>query len=489
MSNPLVDLLLAAAHRRPGAPLLRTLDGVTWTHGDLDRISGQLASALVARGIQPGGRIAVQTPKTPWVIALHVAAARAGGVYLPLNDAYTDHEIADLLADAEPALVVRARQADGHLHTTLDELVAEAEALDSAFADVERGDDDPASMLYTSGTTGRPKGAVMSHRNLVFSVETLRDAWGFTSDDRLVHILPLYHTHGLFVAVHCVLAAGASMTLVDRFDPAIVAAQVPDATVLMGVPTHYTRLLAEPSFTAHATEGMRLFTSGSAPMPVSTHHEFLARTGHTIVERYGMTETCMLTSNPLHGERKPGTVGPPLPGVGVRVAGSGNGPGSVEVSGPNVFSGYWNRPWLRATEFTDDGWFITGDLGRFDDDGYLELVGRSKDLVITGGLNVYPKEVELVLDQLDGVDESAVIGVADPDFGEAVIAVIVAVPGAELDPDRLGGEARRQLAAFKVPKRFEFVDELPRNPMGKIEKARLRSRFGHADDRDDGGAR
>jgi malonyl-CoA/methylmalonyl-CoA synthetase len=285
-------------------------------------------------------------------------------------------------------------------------------------------------------------------------------------------MLPLFHTHGLFVAAHCVIASGSSMVLIDAFDPAAVIAALPESTVVMGVPTHYVRLLAEPTFDSEATRGVRLFTSGSAPMLVATHGEFQARTGQVILERYGMTETCMLTSNPLDGERRPGTVGLPLPGVDVRL--SGGDPGGIEVRGPNVLAGYWRRPELRSTEFTDDGWFITGDLGHVDADGYLEIVGRSKDLIISGGLNVIPKEVEEVLDSLDGVLESAVVGRPNADFGEVVVAVVVGEPGATLDPEVLRLKARERLAGFKVPKQVLVVDELPRNVLGKVEKARIR---------------
>lgn len=455
--NPLAALLLAPGREEHLA--IRAGDD-TWTYGRLAASSADLATALAARGVRPGDRLVVQTRRRPEVIALHLAAVRLGAVYVPLNTAYTPAEVEALVADADPALVVR--------DDVLDDLLAQPG--DGTFADTPRALDDPASMLYTSGTTGRPKGAVLSQGNLIAACGTLVDAWEFTSDDVLLHILPLFHTHGLFVAAYCTLASGASMSMVD-FEPASVVRELPNATVLMGVPTHYTRLLAESTFTREAAQSIRLFTSGSAPMLVGTHEEFTERTGRVILERYGMTETCMLTSNPLHGERRPGTVGPALPGVEVRVV-EGD---AIQVRGPNVFTGYWRRPELRETEFTDDGWFITGDLGRFDADGYLEIFGRSKDLVITGGLNVYPKEVESVLDALPGVLESAVIGLPDPDFGEAVSAVVVPEPGAALDPEAIRRQAREQLAAFKVPKAVHIVDALPRNAMGKVEKARLRA--------------
>ncbi len=479
--NPLSDVLLHAARSRPAAPFLDTPAGTTWTYADLDAASGRLAHALQQRGVRGGDRVAVQTERSADAIALHLACVRAGAVYLPLNPAYVASELDELLADAAPALFVGPPAGTAHevpsamAQIGLAGLVAEAAAHPGVFADVPRTDDDPAAMLYTSGTTGRPKGAVLSHRNLAFSAQTLTAAWGFTADDVLLHTLPLFHTHGLFVAVHCTLVAGSSLILLDGFDPGGVCAQLPRATMFMGVPTYYVRLLADPAFSAEVAAGVRLFTSGSAPMLVSTHEQFRARTGQTILERYGMTETCMLTSNPLDGPRRPGTVGPPLPGVGVRIA--GDDVGAVEVRGPNVFDGYWRRPELRESEFTADGWFVTGDLGRFDEHGYLEIVGRSKDLVISGGLNVYPKEVEQVLDALPGVLESAVVGVPHADLGEAVVAAVVAQEGVQLDPGAVRAAARERLAGFKVPKQVHVVAALPRNAMGKVEKARLRAQL------------
>ena len=478
MVNPLASMLLRASREDPSRIFLRTPAGVTWTYRDLDAVSGRMAHALQRLGVSPGDRVAVQAQKSAELLALHVACARVGAVYLPLNPAYTGSEVAALLDDAEPSLVIRD---DAHEDAAISgrwpvaSLGTIGQALfgeDEPFEDVTRSLDDPAAILYTSGTTGRPKGAVLSHGNLVFSAETLSRAWGFTKDDVLLHMLPLFHTHGLFVAAHCVIASGSSMVLLDAFDPAAVIAELPESTVVMGVPTHYVRLLAEPAFDSEATRGVRLFTSGSAPMLVATHGEFQARTGQVILERYGMTETCMLTSNPLDEERRPGTVGLPLPGVDVRL--SGGDPGGIEVRGPNVLAGYWRRPELRSTEFTDDGWFITGDLGHIDPDGYLEIVGRSKDLIISGGLNVIPKEVEEVLDSLDGVLESAVIGRPDADFGEVVVAVVVGEPGVTVDPEVLRLKARERLAGFKVPKQVLVVDELPRNALGKVEKARIR---------------
>ena len=478
--NLLGELLLGPGRARPDAAVVTDQFGVVFTNAELAARSAQYANVLVALGVQPGDRVAVQIGKSFDLVALHVGAIRAGAVYLPLNASYTEREVSDLMDDAEPALLVRDEPlAHAVSRRSSGELATLADAAAVAFDDVERGADDGAAILYTSGTTGRPKGAMLSHGNLAASARSLVEAWHFTTDDVLLHILPLFHIHGLFVALYCTLASGSSLIFIDRFDARRIAETLPRATVLMGVPTHYTRLLDEPAFTRECTRNIRLFTSGSAPMLVPTHDAFRERTGQTILERYGMTETGMLASNPYEGARKPGFVGPPLPGVEIRIAGD-SGTGGIQVRGANVFSGYWKRPELRATEFTEDGWFETGDLGHFDEDGYLEIVGRSKDLIITGGLNVYPKELEMVIDEFAGVAESAVIGVPDPDFGEAVVAVVVAEPGATLEADALRALAREKLAGFKVPKRFHIVDALPRNTMGKVEKARLRSQFSGA---------
>ncbi len=474
--NHLSALLLRASRAAPDALAIRVPGVRDWTHRELEQASAQLANALLTLGLAPGDRLAVQVPKSAETIALHLACIRVGAIYLPLNSAYTSSELVALLDDAAPALLVREEPID---HSTpvmsIAALLTAADSCDRSFLDVPRGPADPASILYTSGTTGKPKGAVLSHGNLAFSAQALVEAWGFTSDDVLLHILPLFHTHGLYVATHTALASGASMILHESFDPARVIEDLPTATTMMGVPTHYVRLLADEGFTRSVASGIRLFTSGSAPMLVATHDAFTARTGEVILERYGMTETCMLTSNPLMGQRKPGTVGPPLPGVELRL--SGQAPSEIQVRGPNVFDGYWRRPELKATEFTEDGWFKTGDLGRIDDEGYVEIVGRSKDLIISGGLNVYPKEIELLLDSLAGIQESAVIGVPDADFGEAVVAVVVLDGTTARTPDDIRLAAREHLAGFKVPKRVVIVDALPRNAMGKVEKASLRGSY------------
>ncbi len=485
---PAPDTLRALFARRrpdPATTLLETPGGGRLTYGDADRASARVANALVASGVRPGDRVAMQVEKSPLAIVLYLACLRSGAVLLPMNPAYSGPEVAYLLGDAEPAVVVCGPEqrspehgdhvltADGHGEGTLAELAAEQP---DEFDDVDRGPDSVAAILYTSGTTGRPKGAMLSQRNLASNAAALHEVWGFRPGDVLLHALPIFHTHGLFVATNCVLANGTGMVFLPRFDVDAVLGALPRCTVFMGVPTYYTRLLADGRLDAAACAHVRLFVSGSAPMLPSTHDEFLARTGHAVLERYGMTETSMIASNPLNGERRAGTVGFPLPGVEVRI--DGDEVGCIEVRGPNVLSGYWRRPELGATEFTDDGWFRTGDLGRFDGEGYLSIVGRSKDLVISGGINVYPKEVEDVVDGLDGVLESAVVGVPDADLGEAVVAVVVAQPGAEVDGEALRAAAHAQLAGYKVPKRVHVVDALPRNAMGKVEKAKLRERFG-----------
>jgi malonyl-CoA/methylmalonyl-CoA synthetase len=389
------------------------------------------------------------------------------------------------VALADPPRLEQLRSAAAGLPVHVDSLEAlDAAARDGAPADAPGpSTGDLAALLYSSGTTGRPKGARLSNANLVANALTLADAWGFSPGDRLLHALPLHHAHGLFVAVGTALVAGARIMLRPKFDAADIVAQLPRCTVFMGVPTHYTRLLAEPGLTPQACAGVRLFVSGSAPLGAALHAQFAAATGHRILERYGMTETLMLTSNPLHGERRPGTVGRPLPGVDVRI-GDGSGvslatgaTGEVEVRGPSVTDGYWRQPAQSAAALTPDGWFRTGDLGQLSADGYLTIVGRSKDLVITGGLNVYPREVELVLDALPGIAESAVVGVPHPDFGEAVVAVVVPATEPAPSADALLAAARRQLAGYKTPKRVFFAPVLPRNALGKVRKAELRERY------------
>jgi len=469
-ANPYEALVPHAASTRP---CLHLDDGTTWTYADLDARSAALAGALGRAGARAGDRVLAQVAKSPDAVALYLACLRAGVVFVPLNTAYTAAEVQGFVDDAEPALVVD------------DDRLAALVADDGPPRhDLEpRADGDPAAMLYTSGTTGRAKGAVLSVANLVSNARALVDAWRFEADDVVVHVLPIFHVHGLFVALHCALGVGAATRLHERFDPDTVVADLPRSTVLMGVPTHHHRLLAHPDLTREACSALRLVTSGSAPLTADDHVAFAERTGHEIVERYGMTETLILTSNPYDGARVPGTVGFPLAGVELRVVDGDGEPvptgeaGDVEVRGPGVSQGYWRRPDADAEAFRADGWFRTGDVGTLDGEGRLTLVGRAKDLIIAGGYNVYPKEVELAIDRAPGVEESAVVGVPDADLGEVVAAVVVRRPGSALDEaDVLAACA--DLARFKRPRRVVFVDELPRNAMGKVEKALLRRQLG-----------
>ncbi|HEY4377909.1 MAG TPA: AMP-binding protein, partial [Acidimicrobiales bacterium] len=498
-------------------PAWTTADGEVTTYGQLTTEAGRIAAVLAEHGVQRGDRVAALVEKSPTSLLLYLACVTTGVVYVPMNPGYTDAEVDHVLSDADPQLLVHdpARAWPERAPRTLTLDPGGAGSLYDAARSTAPAPppgrpvepDDAAAILYTSGTTGRPKGAVLTQANLASNASALVDLWGFTRDDVLLHVLPTYHAHGLFVAVHCALASASQLVLLDRFTVDGVLDHLPRATVLMGVPTHYTRLLGDPRFDRDLTARMRLFVSGSAPMPAALHEAFRARTGHAVLERYGMTETVMISSNPLNGERRAGTVGQPLPGVEVRITDRTDGTdrtdpadptdqvdqvdqegaappaagvvgvvGMIEVRGPNVSPGYWRDPERTAADRTPDGWFRTGDLGRFDD-GYLTIVGREKDLVISGGLNVYPKEVEDALERVDGVAESAVIGVPDADLGECVVAIVVPVPGARLDPARLRAATRDRLAAYKVPKRVEVVPDLPRNAMGKIEKAVLRHRF------------
>jgi len=487
-----------------GRPLLLLDDGRAVTYGEAEARCAQYAGLLAGLGLAPGDRIAVQVEKSPEALLLYLACLRAGLVYLPLNSAYQEGEVGYFLENAEPGAVVAqprsmpwlgplaSRLGIRHLFT-LDErgdgsLVEAARGGSVRFTTVERAGGDLAAILYTSGTTGRSKGAMITHRNLASNATVLHAYWGFRPDDVLVHMLPLFHVHGLFVACHCVLMNGTAMRFHAKFDAGRAIEDFRRSSVFMGVPTFYTRLLAEEGLTREACAAMRLFVSGSAPLLAETHADFEARTGHRILERYGMTETGMLTSNPLAGERRPGTVGFPLPGTSVRVVDDGGRAcaagdiGHIQVKGDNVLPGYWRMPEKNKEEFTPDGFFRTGDVGCFSADGYLAIVGRSKDLIITGGYNVYPKEVELAIDELPGVAESAVVGVPHPDFGEAVTAVVVPRPGAPA-PTEAGVIAalKSRLANFKVPKRVFVVKELPRNTMGKVQKNVLRERYAAGD--------
>src|SRR3569832_1975505 len=478
---------------------IETQDGGRISYGDLIARAGQMANVLVARGVKPGDRVAVQVEKSVANIVLYLATVRAGAVYLPLNTAYTLNELEYFITDAEPSLVVCDPGKAAGIGAIAAKVGAKVETLgadgkgsltDAAasakadFTTVKRTNDDLAAILYTSGTTGRSKGAMLTHDNLASNSLTLVDTWRFTDRDVLIHALPIYHTHGLFVASNVTLFARASMIFLNKFDPELIIKLMARATALMGVPTFYTRLLQSPSLTKESTSHMRLFVSGSAPLLADTHREWSARTGHAVLERYGMTETNMNTSNPYDGERVPGAVGYPLPGVSLRVTDPETGKelprdeiGMIEVKGPNVFKGYWRMPVKTKSEFRDDGFFITGDLGKFDAKDYVHILGRGKDLVISGGFNVYPKEIESEIDAMPGVVESAVIGVPHADFGEGVTAVVVCDKRAKVDEAAVLKALDGRLAKFKMPKRVFVVNELPRNTMGKVQKNVLRDTY------------
>jgi malonyl-CoA/methylmalonyl-CoA synthetase len=483
----------------PGRLAIETLDGRHISYGELIARAGQIANVLVSRGVKVGDRVAVQVEKSVENLVLYLATVRAGAVYLPLNTAYTLNELDYFITDAEPSLVVcDPTKAEG-IATIAAKVKAKVETLgpdgrgslteaadqaSPAFETIARGNDDLAAILYTSGTTGRSKGAMLSHDNLASNSQTLVDYWRFTDKDVLIHALPIYHTHGLFVASNVTLFARASMIFLPKLDPELIIRLMARSTVLMGVPTFYTRLLQNPALSKETTRHMRLFVSGSAPLLADTHREWFSRTGHAVLERYGMTETNMNTSNPYDGERVPGAVGYPLPGISVRVTDPETGKevaretvGMIEVKGPNVFKGYWRMPEKTRSEFRDDGFFITGDLGKIDDKGYVHILGRGKDLVISGGFNVYPKEIESEIDAMDGVVESAVIGVPHADFGEGVTAVVVCHQGAGLSEASVLRGLDGRLAKFKMPKRVFIVDELPRNTMGKVQKNVLRDSY------------
>lgn len=481
----------------PARTFIIKADGSILSYADMLDRSGQIANVLVLDGVEPGDRVAVQVEKSVENFITYLAVLRAGAVYLPLNTAYTLAELDYFIGDAEPKLVIcDPAKREGLAEIAKKRGVASVETLDAKgqgslidaankapkdFADVPREDDDLAAILYTSGTTGRSKGAMLTHRNLSSNAQTLVDYWRFTDKDVLLHALPVYHTHGLFVASNTIMLAGGAMIFLPKFDADEVMRYLPQATSMMGVPTFYTRLLKHPGLTKDACAHMRLFVSGSAPLLAETHDEFRTKTGQAILERYGMTETNMNTSNPYDGDRIAGTVGFPLPGVEVRIADPDSGAvlkqgdiGVIEVRGPNVFLGYWRMPEKTKAEFRADGFFITGDVGKIDERGYIHIVGRAKDLIITGGFNVYPKEVETEIDALPGVVESAVVGCPHPDFGEGVTAVVVLQKGASADEKAIITALEGKLAKFKLPKRVLFVDDLPRNTMGKVQKNVLR---------------
>ena len=479
----------SAAARPAGAFLIR--DGETLLTYDAMLAETERAAAwLRAMGAAPGDRALVQMEKSPAAIIVYLACLRAGIVFVPLNTAYGASEIAYFAGDADPAVIIATPGLPaGAIESSARTALVGGELRDAPWAATapsrevaERAGSDAAAILYTSGTTGRSKGAVLTHTNLSSNVAVLSRAWRWRGDDVLLHALPIFHAHGLFVALHCAMLHASPVLFHPRFEPSAVMRDLPRATVFMGVPTFYTRLLAEPLFDAALCRTMRVFISGSAPLLEATFDAFRQRTGHTILERYGMTEALMVTSNPYDGPRIAGSVGPALEGVRVRVTINGHAaptgqPGMLEIKGPNLFSGYWRNPEKTAAEHTADGYFITGDLATADDAGVIRIVGRSKDLIISGGYNVYPKEIELAIDALDGVSESAVIGVPHPDFGEGVVAVVARLPGATLEAGDVARAVGPHLATFKRPKLIAIVDDLPRNAMGKVQKAELRAAY------------
>ncbi len=479
---------------------VETETGLTYSWRDLDRATAMLANLLASLNLPEGARIAVQVDKSVEAMMLYLATLRAGHVFLPLNTAYQSAEIEYFIGNAEPAVVVCSRRNFGWVSKiafkagtqnvfTLDDdrsgsLLERAAHCSDRHDAALKGEGDLAAILYTSGTTGRSKGAMLSHGNLADNARVLQKYWGWKHGDVLIHALPIFHVHGLFVALHGALINGSKMIWLAKFDAETVIRKLPEATMFMGVPTLYTRLLAEPGLTHEVSRNMRLFVAGSAPLLLETFNDWQHRTGHTIVERYGMSETVMLTSNPFRdGERRGGTVGVPLPGVTLRVAGEGGEAlpageiGGIEVKGPSVFSGYWRMPEKTKEEFTADGFFKTGDVGKVDERGYVTIVGRSKDLIISGGYNVYPAEIEAAINDLPGVAESALVGVPHPDFGEVGVAVVIAKPGMSVEPQAIIAALKARLANFKIPKKCVVAPELPRNTMGKVQKNLLREQY------------
>ncbi|EJL82508.1 acyl-CoA synthetase (AMP-forming)/AMP-acid ligase II [Polaromonas sp. CF318] len=479
---------------------VETDNGLSYSWRDLERGTAMLANLLASLGLPAGARVAVQVEKSVEAMMLYLATLRAGYVFLPLNTAYQSAEIEYFIGNAEPSVMVCSSKNFGWVSKiafkagtrnvfTLDDdrtgsLLERAAHCSDRHEPVQRQADDLAAILYTSGTTGRSKGAMLTHGNMLSNALVLKDYWGWKKGDVLIHALPIFHVHGLFVAIHGALINGSKMIWLAKFDPKLVVRKLPEATVFMGVPTLYVRLLAEAGLTREACRNMRLFVAGSAPLLIETFNEWKERTGHTILERYGMSETVMLTSNPYQGaERRGGTVGFALPGVSLRVQGDDGQPlpageiGGIQVKGPNVFKGYWRMPEKTKEEFTADGYFKTGDVGKIDERGYIVIVGRSKDLIISGGYNVYPAEIEGYINDMPGVAESALVGVPHPDFGEVGVAVVIAKPGASLEGGRIVGELKSRLANFKIPKQCFVVSELPRNTMGKVQKNLLREQY------------
>ncbi|WP_299846070.1 malonyl-CoA synthase [uncultured Roseovarius sp.] len=497
MVNPLYDGLFGR-HAGKTTPFLHLLDESIITHQDFLGRAAQIANVMQQLGLKPGDRVAAQIQKSPEALALYAACVQAGLVFLPLNTAYTVNELTYFIENSGASLIVCDGRNKAQLAPVVSKLCAKVETLNAdgsgslkakaqemptTFATVDRSENDIAAFLYTSGTTGRSKGAMLTQQNLLSNALALVEAWKFTADDVLLHALPIFHTHGLFVATNVTLVAGGSIIFMPKFDLDVMVERMPEATTLMGVPTFYTRLLEDERFNLASTAHMRLFVSGSAPLLAETHVQFEERTGHRILERYGMTETNMNTSNPYDGHRRAGTVGLPLPGVEVRICDADGNElpqgdiGEIEVRGPNVFKGYWQMPEKTAAELRETGFFITGDLGQIDEDGYLHIVGRNKDLIISGGYNIYPNEIELVLDDQPGVLESAVVGVPHPDFGETVIGVVIAEPSQSPDLDAMMDAVRVSLARFKHPRKLILLDELPRNTMGKVQKNILRDHY------------
>ncbi len=498
-NSNLFAALRAAFPQDLDAAAVETDNGLVYSWRDLERATAMMANLLQSLHLPKGARIAVQVEKSVEAMMLYLATLRAGYVFLPLNTAYQSAEIEYFVGNAEPSVVVCSSKNFGwvsklafkagtaHVFTLDDDrtgsLLQRAAHHSDTHTIAQAKPDDLAAILYTSGTTGRSKGAMLTHGNLLSNALVLKDYWGWKPGDVLIHALPIFHVHGLFVALHGALINGSKMIWMSKFDPRLAVAKMKEATVFMGVPTLYVRMLAEPALNAEAVSNMRLFVSGSAPLLLETFNEWRERTGQTILERYGMSETIMLTSNPYEsaaGERRGGTVGFPLPGVGVRVKGDGGDDlpageiGGIEVKGPSIFKGYWQMPEKTKEEFTSDGWFKTGDVGKIDERGYVVIVGRSKDLIISGGYNVYPAEIEGYINDLPGVAESALIGVPHPDFGEVGVAVVIAKPGIQLDAEQIVAKLKSQLANFKIPKRCFVVDQLPRNTMGKVQKNLLR---------------
>lgn len=498
MTNPLYDTLFGQ-HQDKTTPFLQMADGSVLNHDDYLQVSAQYAHLFTELGVRPGDRVAVQIEKSPQALAVYAACVQAGLVFLPLNTAYTADEVCYFAENSRARVILcDARRFDalapvaaacGAMLETLNadgsgSFARQADTMPAAFPTVDRSADDLAAFLYTSGTTGRSKGAMLTQGNLLSNCQVLAKEWRFTAEDALLHALPIFHTHGLFVATNISLLAGSKILFLPRFDLDVILELMAQATTMMGVPTFYTRLLADPRFTKQLARHMRLFVSGSAPLLAETHVQFEERTGHRILERYGMTETNMNTSNPYEGERRAGTVGFPLPGVEIKITNSQTGEslpqgeiGEIEVRGPNVFKGYWQMPEKTAEELRENGFFITGDLGQIDKDGYLSIVGRNKDLIISGGYNIYPKEIELLLDAQPGVLESAVIGVPHPDFGETVLGIIVTEQQASLDLEAIKTSIGGSLAKFKHPQRLVTLSELPRNTMGKVQKKELREHY------------